>query len=255
LPAKPDLKKIIDYIRAFVRQQKVAEFRIGVTTSSMKLRLGDQSHSLDGFIHHEPLHEDIDRAMTLEWESQLQQEFDTHLKYNKRRVRRVRSLGRTPPYRLYLAWRHIDWRPKHNARTWPANSDLILEALRQSDKKSGTLTVHPNDASYRAALDGPPVFVIAIGEETVHLRWTICRYAWSPGVERDSQTTRGRKKLTGPRLGELILEAEKWVEQNRPRFKKKDRWHVCSCGCITRRFQPTTAGASGHRGWIAARPR
>ena len=229
-----NIKEVIKKIKIFLRRREVAEFRIGVTTNSMKLRLGDQSHSLDGFNHHEPLHEDADRAMILDWESQLQQTFDDHKKYNKKGVRRVRSLGRRPPFLVYLAWRHIDWKPEDNPGTWPANRAVIDEATRQSSNKRGKITAHFDDASYRAALDGPPMFVIAIGELTVHLRCTTCRYA------RRERITKGRMKLTGPRLGELITRAEEWVNQNRPRFKDKKRWHVCRCGCITSRFQPPT---------------
>jgi hypothetical protein len=116
-----------------------------------------RSKSFTGwFNHHEILHEDMDRDKILDWESQLQEKLDDHRKYDKAGKRRVRSLGRKAPYLLYLAWRHIDWRPQHNPKTWTANRALIEEAKRQSANNPGTLTMHPNDRS---------------------LRWTTCRYA------------------------------------------------------------------------------
>jgi hypothetical protein len=242
VPAKPTLDEIYDFIVGFVPQPKVAAFRIGVTTNSMRQRLGDQSHSLDGFNHHNIVHEDMDRQRILDWESQLQERLDEHKKYDKAGKRRVRSLGQKPPYLLYLAWRHIDWRPEHNPKTWTANRALIEEAKRQSANNPGTLTMHPNDRSYREALDGPPMFVIAIGKLTVHLRWTTCRYAWSGNKTNVGPTPGGLKKLTGPRLGELAARAEQWVEQNRPRLKNQERWHLCHCGCISRLFHPPGMG-------------
>jgi hypothetical protein len=235
MPEKPALDEIYDFIVGFVRQPKVAAFRIGVTTNPMRQRLGDQSHSLDGFNHHEILHEDMDRTKVLNWEAQLQVMLDADLKYDKAGKRRVRSLGQKAPYLLYLAWRHTDWRPEHNPRTWAANRALIEEAKRQTADTPGRLTMHPNDRSYREALDGPPMFVIAIGKLTVHLRWTICRYAWSSHKTNVGPTPGGLKKLTGPRLGELIASAEEWVEQHRPRLKNQGRWHLCPCGCMAAR--------------------
>jgi hypothetical protein len=103
--------------------------------TSKELRPDDQSHSLDGFYRHEPLHDDTDRSVILALEKHIHTTIHEpryratvlYRKYHKKDKPYVRSVARKSElYTLYLAWRPSSWQPEDNRQTWRANQALIL---------------------------------------------------------------------------------------------------------------------------------
>lgn len=252
-----DRQQIETNLRRIARKRNLVFYRYGATGQPMKRRQADQSHSLDGFHEEsEVLFETSDKETITaakrsihDWiHDPRNRRTAIYLKYDPtRRDKPFRMYSRKRPsdrYYLYVNWVTTEYRPEDNTKIWAGNRALVAEIIEKTKNKRGKTTVHESDASYRAAFDGSEMFAFSIAQQSGHLHLTTCPDAWRPGIKQNNQTTKGRAKITGPRLGKLIAEVRRLLADTARKFPPKvhieDRWTLCDC--VKRRF-PSLTGA------------
>jgi hypothetical protein len=224
---KMSYEEILDDILTFVDgSEEVAGFTIGVTGQNPpQKRLNRSDHKKRGRLDMKVIVK-LDRDAAHRLEHDLQMALQQHLKYEKLGKRYVRS-GPGKTLTVYVAWRHISWRPEHNPYSWAAQSDL-LTLLRQRDNGATEFVEHRNEASLCAARFGGPQFMVSIGKEDVHWHRTDCGRAWTTRPDSKNPNPhlgKGRRRATSSSFFALIPFAKTCP----PDLADKDYWHLCPC--------------------------